>query len=210
MLLSQYVIQSGRDAEQEALGVRMQLPRDGLALEIAAHSTGVNDSRIRVHGDTGSLPYAAASFDLVICRSPSSGIADVEAFLMEVSRILKPASTLLIEDLAAPDDRKAADYVNAFERLCCPGHLTIYPVYRWEGMLLNAGLSIEYRAMERQRENLAAWAKQAGCSDARLTRLHILLAQAPTAVARFLNPTCTGTPDAAFDHVRFVMTGRKS
>lgn len=210
MLLSQHVIQSGRDAEQEALGAHIQLPRAGLAVEIAAHSAGVNDSRIRVHGDEESLPYAAATFDLVICRWPSSGVADVEACLMEVSRILKPAGMLLIEDLAAPDDRKAAGYVNAFERLCCPGHRTIYPVYRWEGMLLNAGLSIEYQAVERQRENLTAWAKQAGCSDARLTRLHILLAQAPTEVARFFNPTCIGTPDAGFDHVRFVMTGRKS
>jgi hypothetical protein len=77
-------------------------------------------------------------------------------------------------------------------------------------MFLDADLRIEHvEAWLESPVKLLPWADRRRCTPAVIERLQIMLAQAPRAVADWLRPQCAGTPDAAFDRHRLLITGRK-
>jgi SAM-dependent methyltransferase len=65
----------------------------------------------RVFGSSGRLPFAARSFDLVICHHALEHIADPAATLREVARVLQPGGQLYI---AVPDGYTLSDGLYRF------------------------------------------------------------------------------------------------
>ncbi|NWF67527.1 MAG: methyltransferase domain-containing protein [Chloroflexi bacterium] len=159
--------------------------------------------------DAEKLPCAAASFDLVTCRFAAHHFPDVYRFAVEAARVLKPGGTLAIIDHLLPEDERAGDYIDAFDRLRDPTHVRAYSESQWRGLFLDVGLSVEHVEAPRRRAGMLAWAERQGCAPEVVERLHIMLAQAPSAVAAWIQPACAGTPDAAFDHVFILITGKK-
>ena len=185
---------------QTALALAPRLARV-VALDLNAETTT---------GDAENLPFEAGSFDLVTCRLAAHRFADCFRFMQECARLLKPAGRLLIEDLLAPDDERAARYVNAFERLRDPAHNRAFADYEWRGLYLDAGLSVEHSETITQSDvQLIPWAQQSDSTPYIIDRLQIMLAQAPSAVADWLNPQCAGTSDAAFDQHTIIIVGSK-
>ena len=161
-------------------------------------------------GDAENLPFARDSFDLVTCRIAPHHFPDCFRFVQECARVLSPDGRLLVEDHLAPDDERAARYVNALERLRDPSHQRIYADYEWRGMFLDAGLAVEHtETLVKPDTKLVPWAERQGCSAAVIERLQVLLAQAPAAVADWMRPQCVGTADAAFDHHYIIIVGSK-
>ncbi len=71
----------------------------------SAHHT---DPRLRfVHGDAENLPFADASFDAVVNVESSHCYPDVDRFVAEVYRVLRPGGSLLFADLRAREDVEA-------------------------------------------------------------------------------------------------------
>lgn len=162
-------------------------------------------------GDAEQLPFASHSFDLVTCRIAPHHFPDCFRFVQECARVLKPGGRLLIEDNTVPDDERAARYVDAFERLRDPSHHRLYAPYEWQGMFLDAGLTLEQsEVFSKPGTELLDWAQRQGCSDFVIERLQVMLAQAPEAVRVWLNPRCAATPDATFDHHYALVLGRKA
>ncbi|MBL8157015.1 MAG: class I SAM-dependent methyltransferase, partial [Anaerolineae bacterium] len=152
----------------------------------------------------------AASFDLVTCRIAPHHFPDCFRFVQECARVLKPGGVLLVEDNTVPDDDRAARYVDAFERLRDPSHHRLYAPYEWEGMFLDAGLTVAHlEIFDRPGNRMLPWAERQGCTPEVIERLHVLLAQAPDAVRAFWNPVCAGTPEASFDFHDVMIAGRK-
>jgi ubiquinone/menaquinone biosynthesis C-methylase UbiE len=162
-----------------------------------------------VNCDAEALPFASGSFDLVTCRIAPHHFPHAERFVMEAARILKRGGVFVMQDQVLPDDRRAAQYVEAFERLRDPSHHRAYDEYQWRGMFLDAELIVEQVEILRKNANMVKWAQMQSCTPEVIEHLQILLLQAPAAVAEHMRPACAGTLDASFDHVYVLLTGRK-
>lgn len=160
--------------------------------------------------DAENLPFASRRFDLITCRIAPHHFSDCFRFVQECARVLVPGGLLLIDDHLAPDDERAARYIDSFERLRDPSHVRAYAGYEWRGMLLDAGLTVEHEEVfSMTGMKLLPWAQRQGCTSEVIERLQVLLAQAPGAAADWMRPQCAGTPDAAFDHHFIIIAGRK-
>ncbi|MCA0455924.1 MAG: methyltransferase domain-containing protein [Chloroflexi bacterium] len=161
-------------------------------------------------GDAEQIPFADNTFDLVTCRIAAHHFPNCWQFVQEVARVLKPGGKFILQDNTVPDDERAARYVDAFERLRDPSHHRMYAGYEWQGMFLDAGLTVETLELAHKRDaNLIEWATTQGQTQAVIERLQVMMVQAPDAARAWLNPHAAGTPDATFDHHYVVMVGRK-
>lgn len=160
------------------------------------------------HNEVEKLPFDDNTFDLVTCRAASTHVADVYRFAVEARRVLKLNGILAIHDVIVPEHKRAAEYLNAFERLRDPSHVNAYSQTYWRSTFLDADLTVERVEIRQQSVKLHQWAE--GCPSYVIERLHILLMQAPRPVADWLQPTCIGTTDTTFEqHFIFIM-GKKN
>ena len=154
-----------------------------------------------------SLPAGESQFELIVCRDVAHDLPDAFDLLRHCAALLAPGGWLRVEDVLIPDDERAAYYVEAFYRLRAGTPQRYYAGYAWEGMLLDAGLSLDWQETDETHLLLRDWA--AGCSDAVMTRLQILLHQAPAAVGDWLSPVALGSDAASFRQYRLQIAGRK-
>lgn len=172
--------------------------------------TSQNAANVQFCGaDAEHLPFADESFDLVTCRIAAHHFGDIYRFALEAARVLKPGGTLAINDHLLPNDKRAMAYIEAFDRLRDPSHNQALNEYEWRGTLLDAGLTVGQVEHVTLPTRLLDWARRQNCSADVIERLHILLAQAPRAVAEWIRPRNVGSPDAEFDHVFILITGHK-
>ncbi len=171
---------------------------------------GVETSNLDyVATDAENLAFAAHKFDLVTCRIAPHHFPDCFRFVQECARVLKPGGRLLIQDHVLPDDAQAARYIDSFQRLRDPSHHRAFARYEWQGMFLDAGLTVEYSDTFFKTMKLLPWSERQGCTPEVIERLQILLAQAPQAAAEWLNPQCVGTADTTFEQDYILIMGRK-
>lgn len=160
--------------------------------------------------DAERLPFAAEQFDLVTCRIAPHHFPDAWRFVQESARVLVSGGLLLVQDHLSPDGENAAIYLNSFERLRDPSHVRAFAGYEWRGMFADADLTVEQEQTIQHDLNLETWAaRQANPPDV-VQKLHILMRQAPAAVAAWVQPRAIGTPDAAFSERYILIAGRKS
>ncbi len=163
-----------------------------------------------VPADAENLPFAANTFDLITCRIAPHHFPDIFRFVRECARALKPGGRLVVQDHVTPDDKQAAAYVEAFEILHDPSHNRALSEDEWRGDFQDAGLSVEHVERLERADSLVTWTERQKRPPEVLEHLQIMLAQAPDAVAEFLKPRCAGTPDAEFNHVYVLISGRKA
>ncbi len=167
---------------------------------------GVNASYARL--DAQHLPFASDSLDLVTCRIAPHHFPDVAGFVQECVRVVHPGGIVGIVDQIGPPKRKAADYVNAFERLRDPSHVWEYSQREWEKFFTKANLAIQHRELARNRLDFTWWTQMQNNDPATVQRLRILLAQAPEAVSEWLEPDLTGA--GSFSLWQLILIGVKS
>ncbi len=202
----------GHTALRLAPHVRQMIALDLATPMLAAARASVSaqvDNVVYVNAEAGALPFAAATFDLITCRIAPHHFPNCDRFVEECARALRPGGRLIVQDQALPDDKRAARYVEAFERLRDPSHHRAYAAYEWEGMFLNAGLTVTALETARKRASLLDWASVQHCTPEVIEHLQIMLIQAPAAVAQHLQPHCAGCADASFEHVYVIIAGVK-
>jgi ubiquinone/menaquinone biosynthesis C-methylase UbiE len=149
-------------------------------------------------------------FDLVICRIAPHHFPNIDAFMQESARVLKPGGLLVIQDHLLPDSKKAGRYVDAFEKLRDPSHVRGYASYEWRKLYEGAGFTIEHTETYEKAHELLDWAERMGCDALTIERLHVMLMRAPVKAAAWLNGQHAGTPAATFDNHHILIRGRKS
>ncbi len=106
-----------------------------------------NGGAAPVRGMAERLPFTDGAFDLVGCRLAAHHFADVDAFLRESRRVLRPSGRLLIVDVTVPEEAVTAAEINRIEALRDPSHGRNLPVSEWRAKLEEAGFTVEYSSV---------------------------------------------------------------
>jgi ubiquinone/menaquinone biosynthesis C-methylase UbiE len=159
--------------------------------------------------DAEVLPFAANSFNLITCRVAAHHFPHIAAFMGEAFRVLKPNGILLVHDHVVSNNKKVANYVNAYEKLRDPAHARALPEYEWKSMFTNTGFAIEVNEQFTIEHEVLPWAKRQHCSDETIEQLQIMLLRAPQKVMEWMTPRDAGTQFAYYTDHHIILKGRK-
>jgi len=105
----------------------------------AARERGLGNLVTR-QGMVERLPFADASFDVVLSRFSAHHWRDFEAGLRETARVLKPAGIAAFADSVSPGRPLLDTYFQAIELLRDCSHVRNYSRAEWEAAMARAGL----------------------------------------------------------------------
>ncbi|MCA9943703.1 MAG: methyltransferase domain-containing protein [Anaerolineales bacterium] len=155
-------------------------------------------------------PYEAETFNLVTCRIAPHHFPNIQQFIHEAARVLKPGGLLAVVDNIVPGTHlrgkkarllnEAGNYVNAFEKLRDPSHGRCWSVSEWEHGFAKAGFTVQHQELLSKEMDFGPWATRMQATPEDILRLKAMLVQAPTAVAEFL------TPQISSDRITFRLT----
>ena len=115
------------------------------------------------------LPFADASFDVVVARSAPHHFDDVAAATREMARV--STDRVVIQDtLYSGDAQEQA------QKLRDPSHVRAYSEDEWSELLRGAGLEIDRREHFVKRHEVEAWLGMTGCGGENAARVRELLA----------------------------------
>lgn len=149
--------------------------------------------------EAAALPFAAETFDLVCCRLAAHHFPDLQAFVQEVKRVLKPRGRFALVDNVAPDrtmfpeasadklQRAVVDY-NTFEKLRDPSHGFAPPPERWIALLENNNLAICAREQFGKELAFQPWVERMRCAPAVVAELQSILKDGTPLLRAFLKP----------------------
>jgi len=94
-----------------------------------------------VLGDAEHLPFADETFDLYTVRAAPHHFRDLDAFLREALRVLRPERHAVFVDCTPP--MPARDVLHEVEKRRDPSHVRSLTVEEWVGRLEAAGFEVE-------------------------------------------------------------------
>jgi len=139
--------------------------------------------------DAEDLPFDDAIFDLVTCRIAPHHFRDIDQFVRECARVLKPGGVLAIVDNIVPSDQEAADYINAIEKFRDPSHERCLSAEEWADSYRQAGITLLHAEEAKKAMNFEAWANNMNVSTEGRETLRGMLHDAPPSVREFLAST---------------------
>lgn len=132
-----------------------------------------------VKGDAEKLPFSGDSFDMVACRIAPHHFPNVELFIKEVYRVLKPGRQFLLDDNVAPEDDDLDDFYNTIEKKRDYSHYRAWKKTEWLQMLELNGFEIaEWYRFEKPFE-FQTWCDRMQMSDAEKANLNEMMVNAP-------------------------------
>ena len=117
-----------------------------------------------VSGSAEELPFSDAEFSLVVSRHAPHHFHDLEKFLREVRRVLKPGGRFVVADQISPS-AQIADWVDGWERTRDPSHFRQRTVSEWRQIVEIAGFSWKKDQSVVYELPFDWWVKQAGCKE---------------------------------------------
>ncbi len=116
--------------------------------------------------DAARLPYADASFDLVVCRLALHHFTDPGPKVAEMVRVCRPGGTVGVVDLLSPRDAALSDRYNALERLRDPSHTCALTQGDVVALLESAGVAVTHVAARDVEVVVDAWLALTKAPDA--------------------------------------------
>jgi ubiquinone/menaquinone biosynthesis C-methylase UbiE len=108
-------------------------------------------------GSATALPFADASFDVVVTRLSFHHFDEPQKVLAEMLRVLKPGGTLAVADVVSAEDPEKAALQNAIETLRDPSHVRMLPASELVA-LMSSGLSVARRETWDKPREFEEWA----------------------------------------------------
>lgn len=130
---------------------------DAVAALAAERSLGNLATR---QGAAESLPFADASFDLVVSRYSAHHWSDLNAALSEARRVLSRGSRVIFMDVIAPETPVLDTWLQALELLRDPSHVRDYSASEWLGALRAAGFHPGPVTRRRLRLEFTSWVER--------------------------------------------------
>jgi SAM-dependent methyltransferase len=115
------------------------------------------------------IPFAARSFDVVVCRVAAHHFEDVEKAMSEMARVSRD-SVIVVDNLFLDDRAEEAD------RLRDPSHVRNYTEREWRELFDAVGLRIEELRRLPKPIEVEPWLERAGTPDEDAARVRDLLA----------------------------------
>jgi SAM-dependent methyltransferase len=115
------------------------------------------DNIVTSRGAAEALPFASASFDVVLTRFSAHHWDDVPAGIAEARRVLKPGGTAMFVDVVAPPEPVSETFLQSVELLRDSSHVRDYTLAEWKGFLAAAGFTVGHATPRRLRMDFASW-----------------------------------------------------
>lgn len=101
-------------------------------------------------GDAEVLPFSEGVFDIVTCRIAPHHFPNVNKFVDEVHRVLKPSGQFLFDDNVVPEEEDYDLFYNTIEKWRDYSHFRAWKKSEWLRMLEIAGFEIfEWQRFEK-------------------------------------------------------------
>ena len=124
---------------RRVIGLDLTRPMLDEARRIAAERGIVNIDW--VIGNAERLPFADATFDVYTVRAAPHHFPNVDTFMAEAFRVLKPGRDAAFVDCTAP--LPARDFLHTVESRRDPAHILSLTVEEWVAKLEHAGFEVE-------------------------------------------------------------------
>lgn len=108
-----------------------------------------------VLGDVAELPFADDTFDLYTVRAAPHHFSDIDAFMSEAFRVLKPGRDAAFIDCSPP--AAARDVLHEVEVRRDPSHVKALTVEEWADHFVRAGFEVEGAALRELDWNYDEW-----------------------------------------------------
>lgn len=126
-----------------------------------------------------ALPFADATFDLVVTRFSAHHWFDVPAGLREARRVLRPNGVLVVIDVVAPEHPLHDTTMQAVELLRDASHVRDYRVSEWNAMLAAAGFAAEHARSWKLKMVFDDWIARMRTPAERVSAIRSLFDSAP-------------------------------
>jgi len=146
--------------------VARRLREAGLAVTTVDPAAGMEPD---VVAPAEQLPFADASFDLVVSRLGAHHFADVRAAMREMARVAR-------QGVIVVDNTFGGEALEEAEHLRDPSHVRCLPAEEWRALFEEVGLGIDEVRFLPQRVELEPWLVRAGCLGAAAGRVRELVA----------------------------------
>ena len=134
-------------------------------------------------GAAETLPFADASFDLVVSRYSAHHWGDFAAGLAQARRVLKPGGLAVFIDVAAPQPALLDTWLQSLELLRDPSHLRDYTVAEWERQTRQAGFRPGRPSLHKLRLDFTSWVGRINTPEIHIQALRSLQRLASAEVA---------------------------
>jgi ubiquinone/menaquinone biosynthesis C-methylase UbiE len=162
--------------------VACDLTPDMLALvRRTASERGLNNIVVE-QAPAERLPFADASFDIVLCRYTAHHWDNFEAGLREARRVLKPAGGAVFADCVAPAHPMLDTHLQAIELMRDPSHVRNYSLAEWTAALARAGFEVAALTPRKLPLEFAPWIERTKTPELFASAILKLQAQASAVV----------------------------
>ena len=162
-----------------------------------------------IRGDAEKLPFANQSFDLVACRIAPHHFPNVESFVSEVFRVLKPNGMFLLDDNVAPEEDELDLFYNQIEKLRDYSHFRAWKKTEWIRMLELAGFTIHQFHHFEKTFQFASWCQRMSLSNEVQQHLATIIKQAPPKVKEKFRIRIDGEEVVSFAGEAMVLSAAK-
>lgn len=138
------------------VAVDLTLPMLQAARDFAARE-GAGAVRF-LAADVEALPFREGSFGTVTCRIAAHHFPALLPVVREVTRVLRPGGSLLVQDILGHDDEDLAAFILEIERRRDPSHARAYRQLEWTAFLRAVGLTVIDEAIMSKRRPWEEWA----------------------------------------------------
>lgn len=116
-------------------------------------------------GYAETLPFADASFDVVISRYSAHHWHDVGQALREVKRVLKPGGVIIVMDVMSPGHPVRDVWLQTVEALRDTSHVRNYSSGEWLTLATEAGLVVNQLLTDRLPLEFSSWVARMRTSE---------------------------------------------
>ncbi|GGE33807.1 SAM-dependent methyltransferase [Pullulanibacillus camelliae] len=163
-----------------------------------------------VKGDAEAMPFQAETFDVVTCRIAPHHFPNVDAFISEAYRVLKPNGQFLLDDNVAPENNTADHFYNQIEKLRDKSHHRAWKKSEWLSKIEAGGFTIDALFCFDKVFAFDSWCDRMSLTDIQKKELTALMVNTPSSLKETFHIHIKEDQVISFQGQAIVLKARKS